>query len=163
MAKAIKQIERTEKTVHEEREQDLNAILKQIADNREAIQETLTIIEELHNSGVLPIIRGFLRTRDKVGAIMMEEINQPGMHNVIKNSMSMATLLSSIDSEKLNQLLNGLTQGIDKATESTEDDGKVGMWGLLKSMRDPNVKASMNTMVHFLEGMGEGLNNKKAH
>jgi uncharacterized protein YjgD (DUF1641 family) len=163
MAKAIKQIERKQSNVEEERAEDMEAILKQIADNREAIQDSLIILEELHQSGILDMLKGFLRTKEKIGSIAMEQINQPGMHNIIKNGMSGVELLSSIDSDQLKQLLGGLTQGLQKASESTQKKEQIGVWGLLKSMKDPNVNASLNTMIHFLNGMGEGLNNKQAH
>ncbi|MFZ3580158.1 DUF1641 domain-containing protein [Virgibacillus sp. DJP39] len=163
MAKATRQIERKESNVDEERAEDLNAILKQIADNREAIQDSLFILEELQESGVLPMLRGLLRTREKVGSIAMEQINQTSVHNMIKNGMSGIGLLSSIDPDQLNQIIQGLTKGLQKASESTDNQDQVGIWGLVKSTKDPNVRTSLNTMIHFLNGMGEGLSNKQAH
>ncbi|WP_077623719.1 DUF1641 domain-containing protein [Sediminibacillus massiliensis] len=163
MAKAIQQIEREESNVEEERSEDLSAILKQIADNREVIEESLSILQELHKSGVLPMIKGLLQTREKVGSIAIEQINQPGMHNIIKNAMSGMALLSAIDPDQLKQFSDGLTHGMQKAAETSSNDKQVGMWGLMKSMRDPNVKTSLNTMMHFLNGLGEGLNSKQTH
>ncbi|KAB8125540.1 DUF1641 domain-containing protein [Gracilibacillus oryzae] len=163
MAKAIRQIERIESNVKEERAEDLSAILNKIADNREAIEEAIEIIEELHNAEVLPALKAILKTRQKVGAIAIEQINQPGMHNVIKNAMTMFTLLASIDSAQLQQLAGGLTEGVEKASESTKQTEDASLWSLLKATKDPNVKRSLNMMINFLNGMGEGLAKKQSH
>ncbi|MDC3414723.1 DUF1641 domain-containing protein [Aquibacillus sp. 3ASR75-11] len=163
MAKATTQIEKKESNVEEERAEDIAAIMKQIADNREAIQDSLIILQELHQSGVLDMVKGLLRTREKVGVLAMEQINQPGMHNIMRNGMNSIELLASLDPDQLKTVFGGLTQGLQKASESIETNEQMGAWGMLKSMRDPNVKTSLNTMAHFLNGMGEGLNNKKTH
>ncbi|GAA0326056.1 hypothetical protein GCM10008967_15790 [Bacillus carboniphilus] len=163
MAKAIQQIERKQKNAEEERTEDLAAILTQIAENREAIQTSLMILQELHQAGILDMLKGLLRTREKVGSIAIEQINQPGMHNIIKNGMSAVQLLSSLDPNQLKQIFGGLSHGLHKASEGNEKKEQASMWGLMKSMRDPNVRTSLNTMVHFLNGMGEGLNQKQVH
>lgn len=157
MAKATKQIERKGNRLEEERNDDLSAILNQIADNRESIQIWLDIIHELHQIGILDMIKGLLRTREKVGAIAMEQINQPGMHNIIKNGMSGFQLLAAMDADQLKQIMDGFSRGMQKASENTQHQEQIGMWGLLRSMQDPNVKKTLNILVHFLNGMGEGL------
>ncbi|MBM7570834.1 DUF1641 domain-containing protein [Aquibacillus albus] len=163
MARAITQIERKQSSVEEERSEDLGAILKQIADNREAIEDSLTILEELHKSGVLDMVKGFLRTKEKVGVIAVEQLNQPSMHQLIRNMFNSIELLSSMDPDRLNAIFGGLNKGLEKASEGTEENNQIGAFGMLKAMRDPNVKTSLSTMVHFLEGMGEGLKNDKVH
>lgn len=163
MAKPIQQIELKNKSVEEERAEDLSAILKQIADNRDAIQTTLIILQELHEFGILDMMKGLLRTREKVGAIAIEQINQPGMHNIIKNGMSAVQLLSSIDPDQLKHMIGGMTQGLHRASEGHGQKNQANVWGLMKSMRDPNVRTSINTMMNFLNGMGEGLNQKQVH
>ncbi|SET37374.1 Uncharacterized conserved protein YjgD, DUF1641 family [Salinibacillus kushneri] len=163
MAKAITQIEKNQKNIQEERAEDLAAIVDQIADNREVIQDTLIILQELHNTGVLDMLKGLLRTREKVGAIAIEQLNQPAMHNMIKNGMNTIGLLSEMDPDQLQAIFGGLNQGLEKAAESTKKQEEMGIWGLMKSMRDPNVRTSMNTMVNFLNGMGSGLKSSETH
>ncbi|MRG85250.1 DUF1641 domain-containing protein [Salinibacillus xinjiangensis] len=163
MAKAITQIEKKQKNLQEERAEDLSAIVNQIADNREVIQDTLVILQELHEAGMIDMLKGFLRTREKVGTIAIEQLNQPGMHNIIKNGMNTIGLLANMNPDQLKAIFGGLNQGLEKAAKSTESQEQLGMWGLMKSMKNPSVKTSLNTMVSFLEGMGDGLNNKEIH
>ncbi|UOQ83498.1 DUF1641 domain-containing protein [Gracilibacillus salinarum] len=157
MGRAIKQIERIERSAEEIKADDLSAILTKVADNREAIEECLIIVEELHKAEVLPALKSFLKTRQEVGVLAVEQLNQPGMHNIIKNGMAMLQLLAAIDTAKLDQLTGGLNQGIEKAAKSTEHNEDIGLFGLMKATNDPNVKRSLNMMIQFLHGMGEGL------
>ncbi|KHD84327.1 DUF1641 domain-containing protein [Heyndrickxia ginsengihumi] len=164
MAKAIKQIERQASNVNEERTEDLTDILKQIADSREAIQVSLVIIQELYNSGVLNMIKGFLKTRENVGSIIINQLNQPSVYNIIKNAINSVELLSSLDPNQLQAIFGGLHQGLQKASENIDENSKqIGLWEILRAMRDPNIQASLNMMLQFLSGMGEGLNHKQVH
>ncbi|MDC3417356.1 DUF1641 domain-containing protein [Aquibacillus salsiterrae] len=163
MARAITHINRKESNVEEERANDLSEILKQIAENREAIESILVIVNELHKSGALDIVKSLLRTREKVGVLAMEQINQPAMHHMIKNVFGSVGLLSELDPDQLQALLDGLTKGIEKASQvDNEQNSKpLGLFSGLKTMKDPNIQASLKTMIHFLEGMGESFNSNQ--
>jgi len=160
VAKAITQIERKESNVEEERSEDIQAIVKQIADNREAIQDSLTILQELKLSGTLDIIKGFLRTRDQVGALALEQLNQAGVHHMMKNAINLLGLLAKMNPDELDAIFSSMSKGLQKVSENTYPNEHIGVWNLLKSAQDPNVKTSLNTMLTFLNGMGQSLNNK---
>jgi len=163
MAKAIKQIDRIKQNEEEEKEQALSDILNQLADNREALTNTLEILNELQKTGILDMVRGLLRTRDKVGSIAIEQINQPSMHNMIKNGFNMIEFLGELDPDQVQKIMNGMHSGVDKTSEGMKKDETIGIWGMMKSIRDPHVNRSITTMFNFLEGMGEGLDKKQTH
>ena len=160
MARAIRQIEKKQLSEEEERAQDLQAIIKQIAENREAIEDTLIILKELHDFGVLDMLKGLLRTREKVGAIAVEQLNQTGMHNIIKNGMSTIQLLSDMDSDQIKTIFNGVNKGLERMAETSNYNENIGLWNLYKSTKDIEVRNSLNAMIKFLSGMGEGLSQK---
>ncbi|WP_085992148.1 DUF1641 domain-containing protein [Oceanobacillus senegalensis] len=160
MARAIRQIEKNQRSAEEERAEDIAAIIKQIAENREAIEDTLIILEELHQFGVLDMLKGLLRTREKVGAIAIEQLNQSGMHNIIKNGMSTVQLLADMDPEQIKTVFNGVNHGLKNVAETTNYNEDIGMWNLYKSAKDIKVRNSLNAMVQFLNGMSEGLSKK---
>jgi len=158
MAEAIRRIEADPNNSKTEHEENLAAILEQIAANRKTIQDSLTILSELHESGLLAIVKGVLATRDKVGAIAMEQVNQPGMHHLIKNGINAIELLTAIEPEEIKQVFDSITSGLKHATQQTDQQPIKGTWGLLKAMKDPNVQASLTMMIKFLQGMGASLN-----
>jgi len=163
MAKAIKQIEKITQSEEEVKSQALTDILNQLADNREALTTTLEILNELQETGMLDMVRGLLRTKEKVGSIAVEQLNQPAMHNVIKNGFNLIEFLGELDPDQLQHIMSGMHSGVDKTAEGMKQDQTIGIWGMMKSIRDPHVNRSITTMFNFLEGMGEGLDKKQAH
>ncbi|MCQ6277559.1 DUF1641 domain-containing protein [Bacillus sp. V3B] len=163
MAKAIKQIEKIQYTSQEEQAQDIAVLMKQITENRESITTSLEILKELQQSGVLDILKGFLKTKEKVGAIALEQINQPSMHNIIKNGFNTIEFLGTLDPEKLKIILNGVSKGLDETSERIGKNEQVSLWGMVKEMRDPDVNMVLTSMFGFLNGMGKEIGKGRTH
>lgn len=159
MARPIKSIERDPQYLAKERTENIESIVNQIAENREVIQDSLTILKELHESGLLDIVKGLLSTREKVGALAMEQINQPGMLNILRNVISGVEFLSSIDSKQLNHMLAGISNGLEHVSDTKT--GSASLWGTIKATKDPNVLMALQTIVQFLEGMGKSVSDQR--
>jgi len=158
VAKPITNIETDPNTQQEESIQDLDALLRQVAESRKAIHESLTILSELQETGILDAAKAMLAMRTEIGGIAMEQINQPGAHHIIKNGISAVELLASIEPEQLQPLLVGLAGGLQHAAEPNEKSSTSGVWGIYKAMKDPNVSTAIQMLFRFLEGMGKQLN-----
>lgn len=156
MAEPIKHIVKETKSAEQEQTEDIQAIMEQIAENRETIQDLLTIGRELHTSGALDIVKSLLVKRTEVSSIAMEQIDQPATLNILKNGMSGIGLLAMIEPEQLNRFFDGIKGGLDHVSEHRQDH-KVGVWGALRATKDPHIKTSIQTMLNFLEGMGKKL------
>jgi uncharacterized protein YjgD (DUF1641 family) len=163
MAKAIRQIEKIQSSAQEEQAQDIAVILKQISENREAITSSLEILNELQNSGVLNILKGVLKAREKAAAIALEQINQPSMHNTIKNGFNAFEFLGTLDPEKLKIILNGISKGLDETSDMNGKNESISVWGMMKSIRDPDVNAALIFMMGFLKGMGKEIEKGHTH
>lgn len=163
MAKAIKQIEKTRLTQQEEQTEDLTAILKLIAENRDAITTSLEIIGELKQTGVLDMVKGALKTREKIGSIAMEQINQPSMHNMIRNGFNTVEFLGSLNPDQMKMMLNAVSNGLNETSDTIGKNEQIGLWGMMKSIRDPNVNTAITTMLGFLNGMGKEMDKKQMH
>ncbi|MBB6444472.1 DUF1641 domain-containing protein [Bacillus benzoevorans] len=155
MAKAIKQIEESKVTSQEKQSEDLFAIIKLVSENREAITTSMEILGELKQTGVLDMFKGALRTREKIGAIALEQINQPSMHNTIKNAFNIIEFLGSINPDQMKVLLSALRKGMDEFSESVEKNEHIGIWGMMRSIRDPKVNTVITSMLGFLNGVGQ--------
>lgn len=158
MAKPISTIEKATVNQAEEQMESLAEIVSLIVRNKESITIMLEIIQELYNAGLLDLLKGLLRTRDKVGVLLIEQLNQPGMHKTIKNGIQTVQLLGKIDPDQLNTLLDAANYGLEQTASRKQ---KLSKWGLVKSVNDPNVIASLSTMISFLQGMGKQLNTQK--
>jgi uncharacterized protein YjgD (DUF1641 family) len=157
MAKAIRQIEKNQKSEVEQQAESLQELLTMISKNSEAIKSTLEILQELQKAGILDMVNGLLKTKDKVGIIAMDQLNQPSMHRTIKNAINALQFIGELDPDKMKRMMHGISTGLDHLN----DEAQQNKIGILKAMRDPNVKASISTAFSFLQGMGEGLENNK--
>ncbi len=161
MAKAIKQIKREIPNREEEQSQAVADIVTALADNREAIMETIGIVKQLHEIGVLKALNGLLENRIDVGEIAIQQINQPAMHNTIKNGMSAFKFLGKLEPDQLQIMLDGVSKGLEKSAGNIDKNENVSLWKLGNSFRHSEVRASLATMVGFLEGMGEVFQDNK--
>lgn len=155
MAEAIKQIRKEIPTPEQEQAQAIADILAVLANNRDAIISTIGIIKHLQDMGVLNALNGLLEKRVDVGAIALQQINQPSMHNTIKNGMNAFKFLGQLDPEQLQIILNGVGRGLERFGEKMDENEKVSMWRLGSSMRNDEVRTSLFTLLGLLEGMGE--------
>ncbi|MCM3762979.1 DUF1641 domain-containing protein [Alkalihalobacillus oceani] len=162
MARKIEQIDKQMPDQVEINAEALKLLTDQIAENQRSLTVFLEIIEELHAAGILDLMKGLLKTRDKVGALAVEQLNQPGAHRMIKNGMSLLQTASQIEPEQLTRIMNGMTKGL-QATAQHSSNEPVSMWQMVKMMRDPHVNASLQTMLGFMQGMGQELNKNNVH
>jgi uncharacterized protein YjgD (DUF1641 family) len=163
VAKPIQQIEKKRLNEAEEEAEALKELMGMIADSKESIKTFLEILEELQSSGLLDMAKGLLKTRQKVGVLAMEQMNQPAMHRIIKNGINTVQFLGQLDPDQMKTIMNGVSKGLEKTSENSSQKDQVGIWSLIRTMRDPDIRASMTMMTSFLEGMGKEINQKPIH
>jgi uncharacterized protein YjgD (DUF1641 family) len=159
MAKAIRRINKSIPTEEELQLQAISDIMKAIGENRDAIVSSLDILKNLHDLGVLQAVQGLLEQRVDVATIALKQINQPAMHNSIKNAFNAIKFFGAVKPEQLQLILQGLSQGLERSSESNPQKEQQSLWQMSKSLRDPDVKASLLTAIEFLQGMGKVFNN----
>ena len=160
MAKAIRQINKSVPTEEELQLQAISDIMKAIGENRDAIVTSLDILKNLQDIGVLQAVQGLLEQRVDVATIALKQINQPAMHNSIKNAFNAIKFLGTVKPEQLQLILQALGQGLERTLENNQQQEHQSLWKMSKSLRDPDVKASLSTALEFLQGMGEVFNNE---
>ncbi|PAE18440.1 hypothetical protein CHH80_21635 [Bacillus sp. 7504-2] len=157
MAKAIRQINKSSPNPEEVQKESLADLLQAIIANQDALMMFLDIVEGLHEMGVLEAAKSMLEQREDIGAIAIQQANQPGVHNIIKNGMTVIQFAGSIHPEQLQALLNGLNLGFDRMLDVAQTGEQKGLLKLASSLRDPEVLLSLTTLTEFLHGMGEAF------
>ncbi len=159
MAKPIREFRQFDSPPEVQQAQDLTDLLKAVANHHHAILETLEVLGHLHRLGILAAAKSLLDKSHEVSAIAIKQFNQPKMRNTIKNAMTAVEAIGSIQPDHLQRLLNGLAHGLETSKAVTHDGDPPSLWELAKLMRDPDVRASMATMLGLVKGMGQGLQN----
>ncbi|WP_409305820.1 DUF1641 domain-containing protein [Peribacillus sp. SCS-155] len=161
MAKAITHINKRVPNKQEEQQQALTEILATLADNKEALTKTLDILTHFHGLGALDAIQALLEKLNEVGVIALQQINQPSMHNTIKIAFNTVKFIGTMNPGQLQTMLDGVGIGLERASESIKNGESHGVMKLAGMMRNPEVRASMTTMIEFLRGMGEAFTQDK--
>ena len=164
MATRTTRIEKAVPNPQQEQAQALAEIMAAVADNRVAIIQFLDILKEMHSAGFLDILQAVMQNRHDIGVIGVTQLNKPGAQHILKNGMTALQMLSSIDPNQLQAVMNGVTSGLDRAGQGMGEPSKpLGMFDMIKTMRDPEVGASLQFMMNFLRGMSSGLHQNNVH
>lgn len=161
MAEPIKQFKPEPRNKEELKQENLDHVLDKLAENREAVDQLLTIAGELHESGMLDIIKSLLKTRVEVSEVAMKQVNQPKTLNILRNVMGAAEALGSIDPDQLNKMLDGVAAGVKQSAVHDQPEEPIGILGMYKATKNSNIQTSLHMMMQFLEGMGQHLNEKE--
>lgn len=154
MAKAIRQIRWEEHHQADEQAQDLNEILRALTDNKEAVLACIELVKGMHDLKVFETGGALLKKSDEVGAIAMQQINQPAVHNMIKSGFGIFKFLGSMKPSQLETVLEGVMQGMENMSQTVEKAEKESLWKMRKRLSKPEIRTVITSMFDFLEGMG---------
>ena len=157
MAKAIRQINKSVPTEEELQLQAISDIMKAIGENRDAIVTSLDILKNLQDLGVLQAVQGLLEQRVDVATIALKQINQPAMHNTIKNAFNAIKFLGTVKPEQLQLILQGLGQGLERTSENNQQQEHQSLWKMSKSLRDPRRQSFIINSVRISSRNGRSV------
>ncbi len=155
MAQPIHSFSKKMPTDEEIKIEALEKLTKELAEKREAMNQTLNILEELHDSGILEAALAMLKAKAQIAETALGQVTRKEVTNIINNAMGAAGMLSNIEPAQTQKVLNGVANGLNTALDVPEE--KLGMLGLLKMMKDPDVNRAMGFGLRFLKGMGQEL------
>jgi uncharacterized protein YjgD (DUF1641 family) len=164
MAKAITEIRKEIPDPIEEQSQAVKEIIQELALNRDAIIEAIHLIKGLNEMKILEAANALLDQRTEVGAIAIQQFNQPTMQNVVKNGINTFKFFGSLKPGQLDIVLEGLSRGFKQLSGSEEqgESRKLSYWRLRKKLWSPPLRAAITRIVDFMDGMGEVfLGNKR--
>lgn len=155
MAEPISKINRKEISEEEKRKKDLEEIEHALVENKEAILQSMTLMKNMHDRGVIEMASALFGQGDKVMHTLMETLDKPESTNAIKNGLLLMGTIGLINVKQLEPLLIRLDSGIAKVAEAEDTEDKTSIFDLLKALRDPEINRSITLLMSFLKGMGE--------
>jgi uncharacterized protein YjgD (DUF1641 family) len=155
MAKAITHIQRKTLTEEEKRKKDLMEVEDALIDNKEAILESLKVMRNMHDRGVLSLLSGLFGQGDKVLDILVRAADKPETSNTLKNLLLMGGILGMINVKQLEPFLLKIDSGIARVAEAGDTQEKTGFFDLAKSLKDPEINRAVTLLLTFLKGMGQ--------
>lgn len=135
----------------------LEQLISTVAHNREGLEDTIGLLQELHESGVLEALGAMLAAKEKITKILVDQAMRPEATALINNLMSALGGLTKLDPELTGNLVAGLTQGMTAGKESVDNSKNFGIFDLVKAIKDPDVNRTLKFAIGFLGGFGKSL------
>src|SRR6202521_2729579 len=99
-------------------------------EHAEAVLAAYEVLQELHNRGVLEIMRGALAAGDEILEKVVDNARTPEAIRAIRNLLFWRQILGSIEPEWFKGIFQAIPEGIDEATAA--GDQPVSLFGLLR-------------------------------
>lgn len=157
MAKPIQLIKKVELTEEQKKEQSLETLLSEVAQNKDSLSDTLHLLQELHNSGVLEAANSLVKAKEEVAKIAVGQMTRTPVTNLMNNLMAAGGAFTALDPEMTKKLLGSVAKGLEKAEQGLQSNSKVGILDLLKVLNDPDINRAIGFGLNLLKGIGEGL------
>ncbi len=157
MAKPIQIIKKVELSEEEQKKQSLESLLSEVAENKDSLLDTLYLLQELHNSGILEAINSLVKTKEEVAKIAVGQMTREPVTNMINNAMAAGGVLTELDPEMTKKLMGSVKKGLEKAEQGLQSNSKVGILDLMKALKDPDLNRAIGFGLNLLKGIGEGL------
>jgi uncharacterized protein YjgD (DUF1641 family) len=157
MAKPTTKIVQPVLIEEEKRAKALEQVLSDTALNADGIRETIKLLQELHQSGILGAVVSLVEAKEEVAKIAVGQLVRPPVTKAINNAMAVAESLTELEPEMTKKLAGSLAKGLKKAEEGLRQDEKVGIFDLIKALQDPDINRAVSFGMNLLKGMGQGL------
>jgi uncharacterized protein YjgD (DUF1641 family) len=157
MAKPIHIIKRTELTEEQKKELSLESLLTEVVQNKDSLVETLDLLQELHNSGILDSINSLVKTKEKVAKIAVGQMTREPVTNMINNAMAAGGVLTQMDPEMTKKLMGSVAKGLERAEQGLQSNTTTGILDIMKALKDPDMNRAITFGLNLLKGIGEEL------
>jgi uncharacterized protein YjgD (DUF1641 family) len=123
-------------------------------EHAEAILESYEVLQLLHDSGVLRLLRGGLGAGDRLLDTAVDAANSAEGIRAMRNAIILGKMLGSIDPDLLQGFVNATTETLSCQKSTTEPPG---LFTLLAGFRQPESRRSMALINKFLRVLGAEL------
>lgn len=160
MADKITEIKRMDKPKEKIREENLREVMDELADNKDAILETIRFFKLLHEQGNLSMMNAMISYQETIMENVSYEANRGDNAVILKNLTRLLDLLGQLNLEGVDQLTNKL--GRKRAVEDEEfpEVENIGFIKMMKTLKDPDVNRGLSILLLALKGVGSKSKDK---
>jgi uncharacterized protein YjgD (DUF1641 family) len=131
------------------------------AEHAEAVLAAYEVLQELHDRGVLEIMRGALAASDELLEKVVGGARTPQAIRAIRNLLFWRQILGSIEPEWFKGIFQAVPEGIARATAEREQP--VGLFGLLRRLTSKDSLRGLAAALDFLQAFGRHLKSPEGH
>ena len=124
-------------------------------EHAEAVLAAYELLQELHNQGVLDILRSAVAARDELLGKVIDNSKTPEAIRGIRNLLFWRRMLGSIEPEWFKGIFQAVPEGIAQATADREKP--VRFFGLLRRLISKDSLRGLAAAIDFLQAFGRHL------
>jgi uncharacterized protein YjgD (DUF1641 family) len=124
-------------------------------EHAEAVLAAYEVLQQLHDRGVLEIMRGALAASDDILEKIVDQARTPEAIRAIRNLLFWQHVLGSIEPEWFKGIFKAIPEGIAQAT--AERDQPVSVFGVLRRLSSKDSLRGMAAAIDFLQAFGRHL------
>ena len=121
----------------------------------EAVLAAYEVLQELHDRGVLDIMRSALAASDELLEKVVDGAKTPEAIRAIRNLLFWRQVLGSIEPDWFKGLFQAIPEGIAQAT--AERDQPVSVFGVLRRLTSKDSLRGLAAAIDFLQAFGRHL------
>ena len=126
----------------------------------EAVLAAYEVLQELHDRGVLEIVRCALASSDDSLEKVVDNTKTPEAIRAIRNLLFWRQILGSIEPEWFKGIFQAIPEGIAQATAQREQP--VSFFGLLRRLTNKDSLRGLAAAIDFLQAFGRHLHSLKS-
>jgi uncharacterized protein YjgD (DUF1641 family) len=121
----------------------------------EALLSLYELVQALHESGTLDILRGLVGASDDILGRLSAALAKPETMRAIRNMIALSRVLASVDPE----IIDGLRDAVAETAEKNRHlDGKPpALWKIAKKADSEDSLRALSAATDFLESFGRHL------
>lgn len=121
------------------------------AQHAEALLESYELLQQLHDHGVLRLLRGALGSGDMLLETAVNAAKSDEAIRALRNAITLARMLGTINPDLLQGYAFAVNEALSRQKSFVEPPG---LFKLLSQLRHPELRRGMALINNFLEALG---------
>jgi uncharacterized protein YjgD (DUF1641 family) len=121
-----------------------------------AVLAAYDVLQELHDHGVLEVVRSCLAASDELLGTIVSGVNTPETVRAVRNLLFWRSVLGRIEPEWFQGIFQAIPDGLAVAT--AQRDEPISLWRVLRRAFSKDSLRGLTAGVDFLESFGRHLN-----
>lgn len=140
---------------HDAREETKRRVQNAPIDHAAAIFSAFELLEELHKSGTLDLLRGATGAGGELVKNFVDLAAKPESVRAMRNLLLLAQLLGSLDPD----MLHGAIGAFQAAAEQRKEHRKPpSLFRILRRLNSQDSRYTLDAITSIMEGVGQSLN-----
>ena len=137
------------------REELRNRLEEAPIEHAEALLDSYELLQQLHDRGVLQLLRGALEASDKIVETAVETARSDESIRALRNTIILGKMLASINPDLLQSIAAAVSETLGSQRKPVIEPP--GLFSLLNQFRRKELRRSIALINHFLEALGKQL------